>query len=216
MKRAITTFIAILVYTISLIPQVQVVEQTITLPDQYSGILSPTCVEYSPSSNLFYLGGTDGGYVIAIDGATNQKVARIETGFPVGFMGFNPVANKLYCAEWGGDDLAIIDCNSNSLLNTITFNDSSNNYSFCFNSTENKIYIADYRFNGKLHVVDGETDQLLASISSGSGPFCLAFNPTANKIYCGNQFDANIVVIDGASDQITNTISLRLSSLTMQ
>lgn len=57
----------------------QWLETTIYLPDSLSGIAYPLVFTYNPTNNKIYVGG-DGDYVIVIDGATNQKIAKIPVG----------------------------------------------------------------------------------------------------------------------------------------
>ena len=58
----------------------QWLETTIYLPDSLGGLTHPQCLVYNTTNNTIYVGGQYGDCVIAIDGATNQRIARIPTG----------------------------------------------------------------------------------------------------------------------------------------
>src|SRR5512143_2130044 len=57
----------------------QWLETTIPLPDSLSGMTSPRQLIYGSASNTMYVIGA-AGLVIAMDGASGQKIARIPTG----------------------------------------------------------------------------------------------------------------------------------------
>jgi hypothetical protein len=57
----------------------QWLEETIYLPDSCSGLICPECLAYDSANNTVYVAGDGGGCVIAIDGTTNQGIARIPT-----------------------------------------------------------------------------------------------------------------------------------------
>ena len=49
-------------------------------------------------------------------------------------------------------------------------------------------------------VIDGATDSVIATVTAGSAPYALCYNPTNNKVYCANDGSDNVTVIDGATD----------------
>jgi YVTN family beta-propeller protein len=51
-------------------------------------------------------------------------------------------------------------------------------------------------------VIDGATDSVLATVTAGTNPCALGYNPQDNKVYCANQGSANVTVIDGATDSV--------------
>jgi YVTN family beta-propeller protein len=212
MINLIITFFTLIVFTVSLFPQVQVVEQTISLPDAHSGILSPACVEYSAISDEFYIGGTEGGYVIVIDGSTNQKVARIETGFPIGFMGFNSSGNKLYCAEWGGDDLAIIDCFVDEIVQHLSVG--LDPELLKYNPANNSLYVGKPLAND-IVVLNCATNTISSTIMVGDTPKDLEYNPVDNKIYCANENSSSVSVINCTTNTVVAEVPVGIFPYTL-
>jgi YVTN family beta-propeller protein len=113
--------------------QGQRLETTICLPDSFGGMLTPQCFTYNSINNAAYVGGEHGNCVIAIDGATNQKVARIPTGSSVSALCYNPTNNKVYSANYWpwSTSVTVIDGASNQALRTIGVGDGPGD--FCHN-----------------------------------------------------------------------------------
>jgi YVTN family beta-propeller protein len=57
-------------------------------------------------------------------------------------------------------------------------------------------------------VIDGATNQVIATIQVGDGPWALVWNSTNNKVYCANWGSDNVSVIDGATNQVIATIQV--------
>ena len=73
-------------------------ETDILLPDSLGGLGSPQCLVYDSANNTIYVGGAGGDCVLAIDGTTNERVARIPAGSNVSTLCYNPQNNKVLCA----------------------------------------------------------------------------------------------------------------------
>jgi len=89
----LTLLIAMTLALICLLPTSssgQWLETTIYLPDSFGGMTRPQCFTYNTTANTVYVGGGAGSCVIAIDGTTNQKIARVPTGSCVTDMCYNP------------------------------------------------------------------------------------------------------------------------------
>ena len=82
----------------------QWLETTIYLPDSFGGLTQPQCLVYDSLNNFVYVGGAE--CVMAIDGATNRRVARIPTGLGTRALCVSP-ENKVYCAS--NDSVTVID-----------------------------------------------------------------------------------------------------------
>jgi YVTN family beta-propeller protein len=68
----------------------QWLEATIYLPDSFGGVGSPRYLVYNTTNNTIYVGGEYGDCVIAIDGATDQRIARIPAGSGIYALCCNP------------------------------------------------------------------------------------------------------------------------------
>ncbi len=57
-------------------------------------------------------------------------------------------------------------------------------------------------------VLFAQSDSVITTISVGSNPVALLYNPTNNKIYCANWMNDNVTIIDGAGDSVTATVTV--------
>ena len=113
---------------------------------------------------VVYVGGEHGYCVIAIDGATNQRIARIPAGFLGTALCCNPTHNKVYCANTGFDitepdsTVTVIDCATNTVKTTITPGLFPS--ALCYNPQNNKVYCghAGWDLQGHVSVIDGLSD----------------------------------------------------------
>lgn len=83
----------------------------------------------------------------------------------------------------------------------------TNPYALAYNSTNNKIYTANW---GALSVsvIDGATNSVITTIPIGNYPRTLVYNPTNNKIYTANYYDNSVTVINGETDNVTIEIQV--------
>jgi YVTN family beta-propeller protein len=91
------------------------------------------------------------------------------------------------------------------------------------NTNTNMIYVANrggfWGQGGAIFVIDGSTNSVTSKIKEESGPAGVAVNPITNKIYVTNAgyyipslhfiYSSTVSVIDGATNSITNTITVR-------
>ncbi|MFO7676611.1 MAG: hypothetical protein R6X12_09895 [bacterium] len=75
----------------------------------------------------------------------------------------------------------------------------------CYNSRENKVYCANSA-GDNVTVIDGATNQVIATVATGRWPAALCYNPTNNKVYCANSGGGGVTVIDGAADTVIATV----------
>jgi YVTN family beta-propeller protein len=98
----------------------QWLETTIRLPDSLAGLVSPRRFAYVSASNAVYVGGAGYGCVLVIDGATNQKVKRIQAGLDIWDLCCNPNNNKVYCAANANNTLTVIDGATHEVITNLT------------------------------------------------------------------------------------------------
>jgi YVTN family beta-propeller protein len=139
----------------------QWLEKTIYLPDSFGGLTMPQCLAYNSANNTIYVGGEYGRCIIAIDGATNQKIARIPSGCGTRDLCYNPRDNRVYCAEYDNDTVTVIDGASNQVIATVTVR--AQPTALCYNSNDNKVYCANYLSN-EVSVIDCASNRVLATI----------------------------------------------------
>ena len=104
--------------------------------------------------------------------------------------------------------MTVIDGFSNSVIATIPVYGGPK--SILWNATSNKIYSAG---GSTVSIIDGVMDTVITNVPTGYFDLInLTWNATNNKVYCGAEYEY-IAIIDGESNQITDTIQLRSSYL---
>jgi YVTN family beta-propeller protein len=184
----------------------QWLEKTIYLPDSFGRFTSLTGFVYHSTNNTLYVAGnSDGNCVLAIDGATNQKIARIPTVSAGSALCTNPTENKIYCANYSSNNVTVISGATNSVIATVTT--CSHPRALCHNPTENKVYCAN-NGDSSVTVIDGANDSAIATVATGTNPRALCYNPTYKKVYTANYLGSNLTVIDGATDSVVATVAV--------
>jgi YVTN family beta-propeller protein len=178
------------------------------LPDSLDRSAHPQCLAYGSANNIVYAGDADIGCVFAIDGLTNEKVARIRVVSPVKALCYSAQNNKVYCANGRyltDSTVTVIDCATNSVLATVPAGSSP--CALCYSPANNKVYCANAG-SGSVTVIDCATDSVLATVTAGDYPRALCYNPNNNKVYCANQSDNTVTVIDGATNSVIATVAV--------
>ena len=70
------------------------------------------------------------------------------------------------------------------------------------NPAANRVYVANPG-DGTVTLIDGATDNVVASAKAGSYPQARTVNPATNKIYVANNYAHSVTVIDGATHTAT-------------
>ena len=73
-----------------------------------------------------------------------------------------------------------------------------------YNSVDNKIYCAN-EYDNNLTVIDGATNDSIATIQVGGRPLALVYNPSGNRVYSADYY-TTVTVIDGAGDSVITRI----------
>jgi YVTN family beta-propeller protein len=77
-----------------------------------------------------------------------------------------------------------------------------------WNPTSNKVYTANSQ-SGTVTVIDGATNQVLATVPVANDPTFLCYNPVLNKVYCTSGDPDWLCVIDGVGDTVIRKIRMR-------
>ena len=155
---------------------------------------------------------------------------RVIATLPVGqgplSAAVNSGTNKIYVADWCGNDpncasggtVTVID---GATDNTLSVNVGFSPYGVAVNPVTNKIYVVNQCgtnpscTNGTVSVIDGASNTVIASPSTGSRPYGVTVNSVTNRIYvpnkCGNDpsclnRSGTVTVIDGASNTVITTV----------
>ncbi len=164
----------------------------------------PESIVINPLTNRIYVvcrGGTSGGGVVAINGATNTVVGTMSCG-----SGSNSTAatinianNKLYVTNLGNNNVSIFDTTNdvNSTITTVTVGTSP--LAIALEPVSGNVYVANSGSN-TVSVI-GSANTVIATPATVSGPFLLAVNP-GSKVYVGGTAASpgnNISIIGGTT-----------------
>jgi YVTN family beta-propeller protein len=80
----------------------------------------------------------------------------------------------------------------------------------CYNRAHNKVYVTDtLRGSDRVFVIDGATNEILATVPVGRVPWALCYDSVDDKLYCANFRAGTVTVIDGASDSVLATVFMQ-------
>lgn len=159
-------------------------------------------VAVNPLTSMLYAVDAAQGEVYVINTKNWKTVATIPVSFGV-YAVVNPLSNKIYVSD-NMYYVTVIDGATNKVSSSIVVDSV---HCLAVNPLTNRIYAAQGLYPGKIAVIDGDTDQVLTSVSTGGNdPFAVAVDYFRNVVYTTN---ANSVgVISGASDTLSSTIPL--------
>jgi YVTN family beta-propeller protein len=130
--------------------------------------------------------------VTVIDGANDSVITTITVGNSPCALVYNPINNKVYCANYDSDDVTIIDGATDSVITTVTVGHRPS--TLVYNPTNNKIYCANWS-SGNVTVIDGAANSVIMTIGVGNEPTAFTYNPQQNRVYVANFSSSSISVI---------------------
>lgn len=152
------------------------------------------------NNGLIYASDNLSSNILIINPATNLVVGLIPLGLSAsGFLTYNPINNTIYvCSNL--NNLIVIDCNTNTIINTILL--SSSLFQSAFNSQQNTLYVTSLT---TLFVIDCNTNTIITSILLAC--ISIQYNSTNNSIYVIDSSSV-INVINCLSNTISGIITL--------
>jgi DNA-binding beta-propeller fold protein YncE len=149
----------------------------------------------NPQTNQIYVADY-GDDIFVIDGATNQQVGVIPDGIYNHYgIAVNPTTNLVYIADWavfmGSYDRILVYSGENFTKVTHVNIPGSNEHEYferiglAVNPETNLVY-ATWSGNSDLYVIDGETHEVIESVSPSSFSRDIKVNTYTNYIYIGD------------------------------
>jgi YVTN family beta-propeller protein len=174
-------------------------------------------VNPNPTINKVYVANSGGNTVSVINGATNG-VVNVPVGTSPVAVGVNPnpTNNKVYVANSGSNDVSVINGATNSVVANVAVG--NNPCAVGVNLQTNKVYVAnqgrfwlvswtDWGFTpSSVSVIDGTSNQVVATLNVGTQPRAVGVNPTTNRVYVVNSSSNSVSVIDGSTDTVVATV----------
>jgi len=157
-------------------------ETNIYLPDTMTCLNSQQALVWNPANNQVYVGGADP-YVIAVDVATNQKVARIWVENTAVNFALDAARNRIWCAGGGNGEslLTVIDAATNSVEQLIGVPGGEPSV-LCLDSS-GATYCADPGFGMNIVSVIRH-DSVETVIPVPANPMDICYNAASGKVYC--------------------------------
>lgn len=171
--------------------------------------LATTWVATSAALNLktglLYV-GTENGGLFAVNPKTGATVAYVNVN--AASVAVNPVTNIIYASDFESN-LYVIDGATNNIVTTIPIEGIQN---IAVNPATNRIYAALESYPlGKVAVIDGSSNQIIAQPTAGAGPsFDVAVDPFRNVFYSsdgGFTSTGTATVYSGKTNTQTTSVS---------
>jgi hypothetical protein len=179
----------------------QPVPDTILLPDSLGPLRLGYHVAFGSSTDNVYV-ASESSDILVVDGNTFQRIARINTGTPVGGTLLVNQHNKLYCAYPQQGRIGVIDCATNTIVGSIDVG--TRPTLLCYGSGSDKLYCGD-TIDRTVTVLDCAADTVCRVVSVGRSLTAMAYDPTTNKVYAATK-DA-VLAISCSADSVTATIA---------
>ena len=170
----------------------------------------PRGIAANPVTNRVYVANIWSNTVSVIDGITNAVIATIPVGELPYSVAVNAATNKVYVANQGETvfEPGIVTIIDGVTHETATITAGIQPAFVAVNTTTNKVYVLGGQANGDITVVDGATGAT-THVSIPYGPWgiaalsSIAINETTNRVYVTDNDSTNLLVIDGATNQVT-------------
>ncbi len=189
---------------------------------EFKGELAGIAV--NPETNLIYLAKNNydipadsfipEGTVLVIDGSNNKVVDVVDVGAELVDLDINTVSNKIYALSKQPTDPKFRDINYkvnviNGRTNEVDFiielGSSSEMLNIAVNPVIDHIYVSN-RGEDSIEVINGLTNQLIATVELFTSLLTIAVNQSNNHVYA---IDAGVIdIIDGLQNQFITSVHL--------
>jgi YVTN family beta-propeller protein len=162
----------------------------------------PRGVAVNPSTNRIYVANWNGYTVSVIDGASNTIVTNVWLGTDLNGVAVNPNADLIYATRTGNYDVAVIDGTSSAVVHTVMIV-TARPWGVAVNPSTNRVYVT--TLANKVSVIDGASNEIVATVTVGNTSKEVAVNANTNRIYVTTSTtlaNRDVDVIDGASNTV--------------
>jgi len=130
--------------------------------------------------------------VTVIDGSADSVIATVIAGNCPCAVCYNPISNRVYCANMSSSNVTVIDGASNDVITTMAVGarpqvlccDTSYNYIYCANHSDNTVT-----------VLDGASNVRDTTLGVGVNPGALVSVPATGRVYVANYRSSSISVL---------------------
>jgi YVTN family beta-propeller protein len=158
---------------------------------------------FNARAGVVYGGCFYGHSFFAIDCSGNAIVSQIEVVRP-NDIAYAPLVNKAYCgfANQGQDSILVVDGNTHTRIKAISVVYAGN---FAYDSVGNRLYFTCYS-DDCVGVLDCWSDSVLCYIPIPGEPVHLNINTRHRKLYCQNDANMTVSVIDMNTNQVIRNV----------
>jgi YVTN family beta-propeller protein len=107
------------------------------------------------------------------------ETANVTIGGAPRTIAVNPIAGRIYVADWFKNSLTVVDASSHSVIARITLPANDNN-GIAIDSNTNMVYVL---VEGGVAEINGSTNTVVGKLPLNFGPGSLAYNPSTHIIY---------------------------------
>jgi len=146
-------------------------------------------------------------FLSIIDGESNQVIDVIPIASMLRSCIYNCVNNKVYVSDNGNNEVTVIDGQSNSIITTITIQMGLGSVpsGLFYVQNSNKIYCSCF---GSIKIIDGGTDQIIATHDIYHWTSDFTYNPINHKVYAAASSSDKLIVIDEYTNNIIAEIPM--------
>jgi YVTN family beta-propeller protein len=109
---------------------------------------------------------------------------------------FNPAAGKVYAVD---TNHAAVQIYNDALHTSRSVRVGAAPVSIAVNTASGRVYVANAG-DGTVTVLDGASDEVVATVPVGPHPYSIAANPVTSKVYVSHTYADHISILDGATN----------------
>lgn len=113
---------------------------------------------------------------------------------------FNPATGKSYVVDSDGSGIEVINDRAGA---TRSVNTGSHPVSIAIDSQNDRAYVVNAG-DGTVSVLDGKTDEVVATVRVGDHPYSIASDSAAGRIYVTRTYSNQLMVIDAATNDVSS------------
>ncbi len=166
-------------------------------------------IVYNENNNSMYVIFAGGDVrVFVIDCNTNVVVSNIVLPSTTNDIVYNSINNTIYTSLTSSNQIAVIDCNTNTISTLIAFN---NPQTLGFNANDNTVYVND-NTSFTIDKIDCSTNTIVVLginyVANFQGIVEMVFNEQNNTLYAGVTNVSSIVIIDTLTDTLIQQLPI--------
>jgi YVTN family beta-propeller protein len=168
----------------------------------------PTAIVFNPHNDeLYATSGLDASSVFVISDSNNSVIKTIDDpgDFPYPLAeALNPANDELYVANFGNNDVVVINCTTNTVLTTVFVGDSPDGVGF--DASNKDMYVSNY-LGASVSVINIK-NSVVATINVGTGPSGLGYDSQNNEMYVTNWASGTVSAINSKTNKVVDTIKV--------